>query len=119
MDARAPSSALLESAAPLGNPLVPEVWKTAMVAAGSMAAGGNGAPVCIAAGTRRNPSSVSVSSSAWIQVRTSQRVAVCDVAFEDGFVGDQNLGAAVGQDAAHLGQREHAGSAEPRCPRRG
>ena len=45
VEARAPSKALLESAAPLGKPLVPDVWKTAMVAVGSMVAGLNGAPV--------------------------------------------------------------------------
>src|ERR1039457_2867054 len=53
VDERAPSSARLESAAPLGKPLVPEGWNTAMVAAGSMTAGGNGAPESEA---RTNPS---------------------------------------------------------------
>ena len=38
-----------------------------------------------------------------------ERLAVTDVALEDGSVGDQNLGAAVGEDAAHFGEREHAG----------
>ena len=35
-----------------------------------------------------------------------QGLAVADVAFEDRLVGNQNLGAAVGQNAPHLGERE-------------
>ena len=71
VDARAPSRARLESAAPLGKPLVPDVWKTATVAPGSMLAGRNGALLSApGAGARRNPSSVSASSSTCIQVRT-------------------------------------------------
>ena len=36
-----------------------------------------------------------------------KRVAVENIATEDGLVGDQDVGAAVGQDAADLGEREH------------
>ncbi len=35
-----------------------------------------------------------------------ERLTVADVAFEDSFVGDQDLGAAVGEDAADLGEGE-------------
>ena len=35
-----------------------------------------------------------------------QRLAVCDVALKNSLVGNQNISAAIGQDAAHFGERK-------------
>ena len=101
VDARAPNSALLESAAPLGKPLVPEVWKIATVAAESMAAGGK--DVASVAGADKSVEGL------WLVVRLyprahSQGLAVRDVAFKNCFVGHQYFRAAIGQNAAHFGE---------------
>ena len=58
--------------------------------------------------TRRNPSSVSVLVVRLYPDAYIQGLAIPDVALEDRFVGNQNLGAAIGENAAHLGKREHA-----------
>ena len=81
VDDAPPSNARLDRAAPLGKPLVPEVWNTAIVAVGSMAVGGKSRRFRF--GRARIHPCVSVPSSACIQVRTLQRVAVHDLALED------------------------------------
>ena len=74
-----------------------------MVAAGSMVAGGNGAPRILSAhkSVERFGLIVRLDPGAHIE-----RAAVYDVALEDRFVGDQDLRAAVGKDAAHFAERE-------------
>ncbi len=61
---RPASRARLESIAPLGEPAVPEVWKTATVSEQSMRAGGRGGFSSQSAVRRRNPG-MSGSSPAW------------------------------------------------------
>ena len=103
VEARAPSRALLERAAPLGKPLVPEVWNTATVAEGSMTDG-----------LKRRPGVAHAQESVQgIRFLVGlypcpyvQCLPAADVARKDCLVRHQDLGAAIGQDPANLGERK-------------
>ena len=116
--ARPASSARLESIAPLGEPAVPEVWKTATVSEESMRAGGRGGASSQSGVRRRKPVQGRL-VAAVDPAFHGKRVARPDGAFEDGAVGHQGRDLAAGDDRPAAPPASAAGSGAPRRRRRG